>query len=147
MAKAEITASAKGVGGQMTNTQPNKLSAFRSLKGVCETNIAVWTKMKAFADDFAEFTDMVERIEDLAKIQISPTTGITQAKRNLRRTMARAALVIAGPVAAFAARTSNRALLAKVDSQMSALLSGRDKTSRDRCQGIQTATATVAACR
>ena len=95
--------------------------------------------MKAFADDFAEFTDMVEGIEELAKAQAEPTTGITQDKRNLRRAMAKAALAIGGPVAAFAAKTSNRELLAKVDFRLSALLGGRDKSSRDKCQGIHLA--------
>ena len=128
---------------RMTTNQENKQLAYRALKGVCETNKSVWTKMKAFADGFAEFTDMVEGIEELAATQASPTTGITQDKRNLRRTMAKAALAIAGPVGAFAAKTNNRELLAKVDFRLSALLSGRDKTSLDRCQGIQAATATV----
>ena len=127
----------------MTTNQENKQLAYRALKGVCETNKSVWIKMKAFADGFAEFTDMVEGIEELATAQASPTTGITQDKRNLRRTMAKAALTIAGPVGAFAAKTNNRELLAKVDFRLSALLSGRDKTSLDRCQGIQAATATV----
>ena len=46
----------------MTTTQENKWTAYRSVKGVCETNEAVWTKMKAFADDFAEFTDLLDSI-------------------------------------------------------------------------------------
>jgi len=119
------------------------LLAYRALKGVCETNKTVWTKMKAFADDFTEFTDLVEGIEELAKSQASPTTGITQDKRNLRRATGKAAVAIAGPVAAFAAKTNSRELLANVDFRLSALLNGRDKTSLDRCQGIQVVTAAV----
>lgn len=80
--------------------------------------------MEAFADDFAKFADMVERIEDLAKAQAPPTTGITQDKRKLPRAMARAAMA-AGPVAALAVKTSNQELLAKVDFRTSAPLSGR----------------------
>lgn len=99
--------------------------------------------MKAFADDFAEFGDVLEGIEELAKAQAEPTTGITQDKRNLRRAMAKAAMAICGPVAAFAAKTSNRELKAKVEFRLSALLGGRDKSSLDKCQAIHTAATSV----
>jgi hypothetical protein len=57
--------------------------------------------------------------------------------------MAKAALAIGGPVTAFAAKTSNRELKAKVDFRMSALLGGRDKSSRDMCQAIHAAATSV----
>lgn len=127
----------------MTKIQDSKLFSHLSLKGVCKSHEDVWTTMKAFADDYAEFTDMLDGIQELATAQAEPTTGITQDKRHLRRAMAKAAMAIAGPVAAYAAKAENRELLAKVDFRLSALLGGRDKTSRDRCQAVQTAAVAV----
>lgn len=73
-------------------------------------------------------------------------TGSAADKEAARLAVCKAALIVAGAVAAYAHAVGNHELLVRVDTTLSLLLSGRHQDSRDKCDDILTAaTANLAA--
>lgn len=120
----------------MNAKQDNKVGMFTSVKLACEQASAVWSSVPAFGSAFGKFTACVERIEEFAQKQATVSTGATEDKKNCRKSMCTAALVVAGAVHAFATENNNLELARKVDVSFSSLLAGRDRTSAEKCQTI-----------
>ena len=109
---------------------------FRSVKLACQQASAVWGGVAAFGASFEKFNTCLERIQEFSQKQAEVSKGATLNKKNCRKSMCAAALVIAGQVHACATENNELELAGKVDVSLSTLLEGRDRASAERCQTI-----------
>src|SRR5581483_9366040 len=119
----------------MNAIQNNKLAMYRTVNCVLlrPNYKAIWEDIPAFATGQAALTAEIKSITDGHNGRRS---GSTDAKAAARSAMCKAANVLAGQIAAYAAKSNNHALLTRADTSISILLGGRGEDSRDKCRDI-----------
>ena len=122
----------------MTAKQENKLSMYLAVKAVCDRNTATWQTLQAFADGYTEFGLHVTNIQSLAQSQSQQTGGLATDKKSLREQMAEAAVEVASATSAYAKKTKNKDLAAKVNYSRSDMTGGRDTAAADIARNIRT---------
>jgi hypothetical protein len=122
----------------MTKPQNNKFSMYNSVRIECLNNTQVWENVPAFKAAFEEFDSSLSKLRSLVEQQIKDLTGVTKDKSLLHQDMVQKAVVIAGAVHAFAARTDNLELKQQMDFSVSDLKKTSDNISSQNCQMIAT---------
>jgi hypothetical protein len=121
----------------------NKLSSYLAVVAVCDAEPAAWQVYKAFGDAYAEFKTVVDTIMALSPKGGRKATGLTQDKRRVRVELATVAHEVAAAARAYAEKTQNGELAAKVSLSRTQILAGRDLATADRSQNILAATQPV----
>lgn len=129
----------------MTDKQENKRSMYLAVQNVCNANNDIWNTMPAFVQAFTDFEALLGHIDTQRQIQEGKTTGITQNKQQEEDEMTQAAIEMAAAVYAYASRTGDNALRARVDYSPSSLRRSRDTALRDICQNIHDAASAIIA--
>ena len=120
----------------MNTKQQNKLAMYLAVKGVLDSNNAVWQSLQAFADGYTDFTSHVARIQTLELSQVTDSTGIAQDKKASKAAMATAAQQISAAVHAYAVKNKNNTLANETDFTVSDLTGERDADAIKDCQNI-----------
>lgn len=102
----------------------------------------LWQTLPGFVQLQADLAAEIALVIELSPKAIRRKTGSAEDKGAARKTMCKAALVIAGGVAAYAHKVGNHELLVRVDTTLTLLTGGRGKDSRDKCEDIRAAAAT-----
>ncbi len=117
----------------MKKTQKNKMAMNLSTQEACERQMTIIRAIPAFLEVYQTFNQRLERLEELFRIQDMKTTGITQAKNDLKISMARTAEGIINGIRFFAANTDNKTLLDKVHYPFCEIAYIRDFMALHRC--------------
>jgi hypothetical protein len=120
----------------MNANQENRRSSYYSLGGVLRQNENVWQSNAAFATSVADFRSGVKTIDSLVQATSTGTKGVTETKHVARVAMSTTTLELAGALCAFASRTGNTELLAKVDLTETDLTRLRDGEVGSTCQAV-----------
>jgi len=120
----------------MNATQENKLSMYLAVQVVLEQNQDIWQAVPAFGTAFTGFKSGINNINTLVRARNASTKGVTADKQAARDAMTRAALEVAGAVAAYAVDIGSGELQAKVDYSDSDLRRARDSEVATICLGI-----------
>ena len=129
----------------MDDRQENTLSMYQVVGPVLDTHAGVWSGVPALVAARAAFLAEVTNIQNLTQSQQQPSTGVTTDKQHAREAMADAAMVVVGPLCAFAAVTGNADLAAQSAFTRSDFVYGRDNqaaTNGDLVHALATAHAT-----
>ena len=130
----------------MDDRQENTLSMYQVVGPVLDDNATVWSGVPAFVAARAAFLAEVTNIQTLTQTQQQPSTGVTEDKQDLRAAMADAAMVVVGPLSAYAAVTGNGDLAAQAAFSRTDFVYGRDNqaaTNGDLVHSLATANATA----
>jgi hypothetical protein len=120
----------------MNAKQENKLSMYLAVKAVCDRNTSTWQSLQAFGDAYADFGTHVQNIQNIAQSQAADSTGLSADKQQLRETMADIALEVGNAVYAYARKSKNNELTAKVNVTRSSFLGGRDTIAADSARNV-----------
>jgi len=130
----------------MDDRQENTLSMYQVVGPLLDANATVWSGVPAFVSARTAFGTEVTTIQAQAQAQQQPSTGVTADKQQLRSAMADAAMVVVGPLSAFAAVTGNGDLAAQTAFTRSDFSYGRDNDAATNGDVVHThATANAAA--
>lgn len=120
----------------MNDKQENKLSMFIATEDELTNNNSLWAGVPKMVAAVTNFSGKIVSIQSLREVQEENLKGITQDKEARRETMVDLALKVSGGVMAYADDNNNNALKKSVSYSRSALLKGRDTTSKLRCTKI-----------
>lgn len=129
----------------MNDRRENQLSMLVAVKAVVADNQSAWQTLPAFVTSVAELDSGIETVRSLVQISSSSTKGMTETKRIAKQLMIGKALVVAGAVQAFAEKTGNSELFARVSYTPSKLRRTRDTEVSPLCEGIHDAADDVVA--
>lgn len=99
----------------MNQKQDNMTTMFETTLVVLDKNGVLWNDMPAFADAVTRAKQGTAQIRSKSGEQQSPTEGITGEKGQARDDLEEKLIVVADSIAAFAAKTTNHDLAAKVE--------------------------------
>ncbi len=123
----------------------NRLSMFYAVRDACETHTATWTPLVAFGTAYSDFQTVLKDVEGDLETQTLQLQGIAADKAKRRDVMVELSLTMAQAAYALATDTNNLELRGKMDYSRSDLVEPRDTVVAQRCQGIHTEAAAVAA--
>ena len=123
----------------MNTTEQNKMTAYRALKGVCDSYKSTWRTLKAFSDQYAKFVEHFGNLETYSRNQGQRRTGVAQDKKQAREEMVDATIDAAASVIAWASTNKNHELTAKVNFSRSTLLTVRDVECLAHCKTVHDA--------
>ncbi len=107
---------------------------------------ALWKDTPGFVKLQGKLATEIAFITKNAPKTLRRKTGSAEDKEAARLALCKAALIIAGGVAAYAHEAGNHELLVRVDTTLTLLLSGRGQDSHSKCEDIHSAaTANLAA--
>ena len=105
----------------MTQDQDNIRTMFQTTIAYLDTNNPVWSGIAAFADAVTRAKSGLQAVDDSAKSQQTPTTGVTADKAQARTDLEDKTLEIADQISAFAAKSDDNDLGAQVEMTKSSL--------------------------
>lgn len=105
----------------MTQNQDNITTMFEATLAFLDKNSSVWNGTAAFADAVTRATEGTAQVRTKTGKQQSPTTGVTDEKAQTRDDLEEKLLLVADAIAAFAAKSGDPDLAAKVDVTKSSL--------------------------
>jgi hypothetical protein len=105
----------------MTQEQDDITTMFEAALNVLDENNSIWSGRPAFADAVTRAEAGTTDIRSTTGQQQSPTTGITGDKAQARNDLEEILLVVADQVAAFAAKSGDNDLGAKVELSKSSV--------------------------
>ena len=111
----------------MTREQLNQTSMFDTVSSYMDQNKTLWQGIPAFVAAVADFSAGNAEIDRLAGLQQVPTTGLTEAKGNVRNDYEEQILFLADQLSALAEVTKDADLAAKTELTPTAL----DKSTED----------------
>jgi hypothetical protein len=117
----------------------NLLSMFRTVQAYLEDHVILWGTVPALVAAVAELKTHLDAIDGYEQTRTSGTKGATNVKRNAKTAMLASAHTIAGAVRAFASKTNDGVLFAKVNYSASSLKAIRDAEIANVCQVIHDA--------
>jgi hypothetical protein len=120
----------------MNTAQENKISMYLAVQAVCDKKQTVWQSLTAFVKAYGDFKTHVGTIQGFTKQQVRQKAGIAEDKKRLQVDMCNLAFSVAGAVKVYAVETKNKELAKRVSYSRTALTSGRDTVSADRCRDI-----------
>jgi hypothetical protein len=105
----------------MTQDQNNITTMFETTLNFLEDNNSVWSGTAAFADAVTRAKTGKDAINTSADSQQTPTSGVTDDKADARNDLEEKTLEIADQISAFAAKSGDNDLGAKVEMTKSSL--------------------------
>jgi cytochrome c556 len=122
----------------MNSIQLRKAAMYAALQTVLNRNQSLWQTFEPFAEAVTAFSGFADQIDALAPQQVRGT-GDADAKRAALKTLGELTYFVASQVCAYAAKTGNLALKAKVDYSVTEILSGPERRMIPRCRSIHAA--------
>ncbi len=123
----------------MNKTQSAFLNSLLSVQTHLTLNADTVTTLPALEEEAEELTELIVAINANVQVQNSPS-GAAKAKRDALKALNHIAYEVAGGVLAFADKTSNATLAAKVKYPRSGVTAGSSNLVVARCQDIVDAT-------
>ncbi|HUA67234.1 MAG TPA: hypothetical protein VMA13_01690 [Candidatus Saccharimonadales bacterium] len=120
----------------MNAKQENKLSMYLAVEAVCDRNTSTWQTLQAFGDAYTSFGAHVQNIQSIAQSQAADSTGLSADKQQLREAMAESGIEIGNAVYAYARKSKNNDLAAKVNVNRSSFMGGRDTAAADMARSV-----------
>ena len=103
---------------------------------VMDDNASLWNTTPAIVTEHGNLGASITRLDELAVLQGTDTTGYAAQKLVLRKDLADKTMVVAGPLAAFARISDDLPLLEKVDITRSDIINAKDTDAQDIAQLI-----------
>lgn len=120
----------------MNIRQEAKLTMYRAVETHCDDNASLIATVPAFQTAFNEFKTKIAEILSVEQLRDASLAGIAAGKSNLKQTLCRQTVDMAGIIYAFASETGNETLKAESQFSYSKLLQTRDDELAPRCQNI-----------
>ncbi len=120
----------------MDDDQENRRSRAGAVSLVLNNNSAAIAGVPLLVAQVAELDDSIALVDNLAQGQMSETSGVTLNKEQVRETMIRKTLQVAGQLKAWASINKNEELLAKVKISHSSFMDKRDDLRANLAQEI-----------
>lgn len=120
----------------MNNIQSSKLTMYKAVLHVCESNQVLSNTIPASAGILQELSTAISQIEATSLTQGINTTGITQDKASLKHALAELAAEVSGAVVAYAVKNKNNELRAAADYSYTDITRYKDSDTIHCCQII-----------
>ena len=120
----------------MRKYRVNKLAMYVVVAAFMAAKKTIWEALVALGAALGAFQARIDTINDLEQSRLGGTKGVTADKKASRQSLTLSALTVAGAVRAFASKTGNGELFAKVNYSRSDLRKVRDAELGNVCQSI-----------
>jgi dihydroxyacetone kinase DhaKLM complex PTS-EIIA-like component DhaM len=129
----------------MDKRQISKLFMARTVKAVCNIYPALIESNRALKIATEELSNQINLITELESAQLTIITGVSQSKANLRDRLTLQAIMVSGPMAAYAHKQHNSELEQRIGFTKSDLSLSTDTLFMERCQQLYEAASAMPA--
>jgi hypothetical protein len=109
---------------------------YMNVQNICIRNQAAWNTVTAFSNSYGSFSGVVNDINSLNKQLQNNSKGITDTKKQLKKTMAEKTMVLVGAMKAYANFSQVTTLAGVISTTSSTITSAKDVDADDICLNI-----------